>query len=82
MELYPTELRATGHGFATAFSRFGGVVSVFFLPTLQAELGNGGLLLVLAGAGLIGVLTTWWLGSEMAGQALPEMLEPGSQRAA
>ncbi|WP_414041334.1 MFS transporter [Acidithiobacillus sp. M4-SHS-6] len=85
-ELYPTELRATGHGFATAFSRFGGVVSVFFLPTLQAELGNGGLLLVLAAAGLIGVLTTWWLGSEMAGQALPERVEsassPRGQRAA
>nr|MBU2746731.1 hypothetical protein [Acidithiobacillus montserratensis] len=53
---------------------------VFFLPTLQAELGNGGLLLVLAGAGLIGVLTTWWLGSEMAGQALPELLDAGSSQ--
>lgn len=74
-ELYPTELRATGHGFATAFSRFGGVVSVFFLPTLQADLGNGGLLLILATAGLIGVITTWWLGTEMARQALPEAME-------
>jgi putative MFS transporter len=34
-EVYPTSVRATGHGFATSFSRFGAVVSTFFLPLLE-----------------------------------------------
>ncbi len=34
-EVYPTSVRATGHGFATSVSRFGAVVSTFFLPLLE-----------------------------------------------
>ncbi len=34
-EVYPTSVRATGHGFATSVSRFGAVVSTFCLPLLE-----------------------------------------------
>ncbi|MBU2780097.1 MFS transporter, partial [Acidithiobacillus caldus] len=73
-ELYPTELRASGHGFATAVSRLGAATSVFLLPTIQATLGEAGLLFLLAGAGGVGVVTTLWLGNEMARESLPESL--------
>lgn len=71
-ELYPTELRASGHGFSTAFSRVGAATSVFLLPILQAHFGIGGLLLILASAGLLGAVLTQILGVEMAGETLPE----------
>ncbi len=76
-ELYPTELRASGHGFGTAFSRVGAAVSVFFLPIIQAHFGVGGLLLILAAAGLLGAILTQILGVEMAGESLPESGAPG-----
>jgi len=71
-ELYPTELRASGHGFSTAFSRVGAAISVYLLPTVQAKFGIGGLLLILASAGLLGAILTKILGVEMAGEGLPE----------
>lgn len=37
-EVYPTSVRATGHGFATAVSRIGAVVSTFFLPLLELRI--------------------------------------------
>ncbi|WP_312263355.1 MFS transporter [Candidatus Igneacidithiobacillus taiwanensis] len=71
-ELYPTELRASGHGFSTAFSRVGAAVSVYFLPVIQAKFGMGVLMLTLASAGLLGAILTRVLGVEMACEPLPE----------
>ncbi len=35
VELYPTKIRATGHGFAAATGKLGAVVGVFFLPIVK-----------------------------------------------
>lgn len=69
-ELYPTDLRASAHGLATAFSRLGGLIAVFFLPWVDTSIGTGGLLLSLAAAGALGALLTAWLGEETAGRPL------------
>ena len=58
-EVYPTDVRAAGHGFATAFSRLGAVVSTFFLPVLGKAIGTPKLLLVLAAGSVLGGVTTW-----------------------
>lgn len=66
VELFPTDLRASAHGFATAFSRLGALLAVVFLPWIQSEIGTGGLLLTLASAGILGaVLSAHW-GEETA----------------
>lgn len=57
-ELYPTEIRATGHGFATAFSRLGAVTSVFLLPRLTAALGLPAVMAILAASAVLGAITT------------------------
>ncbi len=58
-EVYPTDVRAAGHGFATAFSRLGAVASTFFLPVLGQAIGTPKLLLVLAAGSVLGGVTTW-----------------------
>ena len=58
-EVYPTDVRAAGHGFATAFSRLGAVASTFFLPVLGKAIGTPKLLLILAAGSILGAVTTW-----------------------
>jgi putative MFS transporter len=58
-EVYPTDIRAAGHGFATAFSRLGAVASTFFLPVLGKAIGTPKLLLLLAAGSVLGGVTTW-----------------------
>ena len=65
-ELYPTELRASAHGLATAVSRVGALVAVFLLPLAQARLGVAWLMLMFAATGVAGALLSAWLGEETA----------------
>lgn len=70
VELYPTELRASAHGLATAVSRLGAMAAVFLLPLVQERIGVAGLMLIFAGTGIAGALLSAWLGEETAGQPL------------
>ncbi len=69
-EVYPTDVRATGHGFATAFSRLGAVASTFFLPAVEQHIGTPMLMLWLAGGSILGGLLTWLLRVETTCQPL------------
>lgn len=69
-ELFPTDLRATGVGFASAMSRFGSAGGTFFLPLLVAGIGNGGTLLIGAGITLVGLAVSFALAPETNGMAL------------
>ena len=40
-EVYPTEMRATGHGVAAAAGKIGAAVGTFFLPLATATFGLG-----------------------------------------
>lgn len=53
-EIFPTELRATGVGFAAAVSRVGAAVSTFLLPVALEQLGTMWTMLSLALVALIG----------------------------
>ena len=66
VELYPTELRASAHGLATAVSRVGALLTVFLLPALQERIGVAWLMLVFAGTGLAGAMISIWWGRETA----------------
>lgn len=54
-ELFPTEIRASGVGIASAISRVGAALGTFLLPISQAHLGIGPSLLIGAGILLFGL---------------------------
>jgi putative MFS transporter len=72
-ELFPTELRASGHGLAAASGKLGAMVGIFFLPVLKARLGIAVTVAIAAGVSLLGLAVTWTLGVETAGQSLEEV---------
>ncbi len=72
-ELFPTELRASGHGLAAAAGKLGAVVGIFFLPVLKAQLGIATTVAIAAGISLIGLMVTWMLGVETMGRSLEEV---------
>jgi hypothetical protein len=59
-EIYPTRLRATGHGFAASSGKNGGALGVFVLPILQSSWGTA----AMAGVGLLGLAVTLTFGEE------------------
>lgn len=46
VELFPTSIRGSAHGLASAVSKCGAAVGIFLIPLVQEILGNGGVLLV------------------------------------
>lgn len=57
-EVFPTSVRATGHGLAAASGKAGAAVGLFFFPILQSELGRRWtLLMVAAGAAVAAGVT-------------------------
>jgi MFS family permease len=57
-EVFPTRVRATGHGVATAAGKFGAAVGVFLFPIVQADLGLPVLLVIVAGGCVLAAAVT------------------------
>ena len=58
-EVFPTEIRGTGAGFAAAFGKIGAVATAFLFPILLVGIGTGPLLYILVATSLLGALVTW-----------------------
>jgi PHS family inorganic phosphate transporter-like MFS transporter len=71
-ELFPTRLRATGHGISAGVGKLGAFIGVFLFPVLQRTLGLRGTLLLTAGISALGALLTLVL-PEPAGRTLEEI---------
>jgi MFS family permease len=71
-ELFPTRLRATGHGISAGVGKLGAFIGVFLFPVLQDTLGLRGTLLLTAGVSVLGALLTLVL-PEPAGRTLEEI---------
>jgi MFS family permease len=71
-ELFPTRLRATGHGISAGVGKLGAFIGVFLFPVLQGSLGLRGTLLLTAGISVLGALLTLTL-PEPAGRTLEEI---------
>ena len=69
-ELFPTSIRASGAGFASAFAKTGAVLGTFFLPILQTRLGIPLLLELLAIICLLAAIITYLLRIETTGKSL------------
>jgi MFS transporter, PHS family, inorganic phosphate transporter len=57
-ELYPAEMRATGHGISAGVGKLGAFIGVFLFPVLQSSLGLRGTLLLTAGVSVAGLALT------------------------
>ena len=67
-ELYPVDMRATGHGISAGIGKFGAFIGVFLFPVLNSSLGLRGTLLLTTGVSVAGMALTFVL-PEPAGAA-------------
>ncbi len=66
-ELYPTSVRATGHGFASATGKLGAAFGILLLPLLITSIGLGWTMAILTLAALAGLIVTTVFGVETRG---------------
>jgi len=71
-ELFPSEVRGIGMGFAAAVSRIGAALGTFALPWSMTHLGAGTSMVIAAGIALVGALLSQWLAPETKGKTLAE----------
>jgi MFS family permease len=71
-ELYPVEMRATGHGISAGIGKLGAFIGVFLFPLLNDWFGLRGTLLLTAGIAALGFALTLVL-PEPAGLSLEAM---------
>jgi MFS family permease len=69
-EVFPTEIRGIGAGFAAAFAKVGAVMTAFLFPILLSAIGTRYLLYLLIVASLLGALVTWMYRIETTGVKL------------
>ena len=79
-ELFPTHLRATAVGFATAMSRLGGAAGTFLLPVLYASVGVNASIALFGLFLLLGVVVTAAWAPETRGKTLTEASRVGPGR--
>lgn len=72
-EVFPTPVRATANGLATAVSRIGAIVGTLWLPTLISHWGLHNVLWLFVGAGTIGSIIAITLAPETKGRSLEEL---------
>lgn len=72
-EVFPSDIRAAGHGFAAGTAKLGAAIGVFFFPILMDAIGQSALLYGLAGVSIIALIITWVLRIEPAGKSLDEI---------
>jgi putative MFS transporter len=63
-ELYATDIKATGHGFAAGAGKFGAFVGAIFMPLLQVNLGIYLTVGILSTTLLLGWILTYFLGKQ------------------
>lgn len=71
-EVFPTNLRASGHGLAAASGKFGAAIGIFLLPVVEKNLGIGWTLAMVAIASFLGLVITWLFGVETQGRSLED----------
>ena len=72
-EVFPTRLRASGHGLAAAAGKLGAAVGIFFMPILQDKIGLTATLALVAAASVLGFVVTWLFQVETTGKTLQEL---------
>jgi Sugar phosphate permease len=71
-ELFPTDIRASAVGMATAFSRIGAAIGTFALPFWLKSIGVGTTMLIMAAVTFVGFLVCVGMAPETRGLTLSE----------
>jgi MFS transporter, putative metabolite transport protein len=66
-EVFPTEVRGMGAGFAAAFAKVGAVATAFLFPILLVAIGTRSLLYGLVVTSILGAIVTWMYRIETTG---------------
>ncbi len=77
-EVFPVNMRTTGHGSAAGIGKLGAFAGVFLVPELETHIGLRGLLLVASVAAILGFGLTAVL-PEPSGRSLEEVSSEGTQ---
>ena len=72
-EVFPTEVRGMGAGFAAAFAKIGAVATAFLFPILLTNIGTRALLYGLIATSILGAIITWIYRIETTGVNLDEI---------
>lgn len=72
-EVFPTQVRGKGAGFAASFAKIGAVMTAFLFPVLLADVGTQTLLFGLVVTSLIGAWVTWQFRIETKGKNLEDL---------
>jgi MFS family permease len=72
-EVFPSEIRAAGHGFAAASAKMGAAIGVFFFPILMDDIGTAALLFLVASCTTLGFIITSVFRIEPKGRSLDEV---------
>ncbi|MDQ0317149.1 MFS transporter [Amorphus orientalis] len=72
-EVFPTQVRGKGAGFAASFAKIGAVLTAFLFPVLLADIGTQALLYGLVVTSLIGAWVTWQFRIETTGKNLEDL---------
>jgi putative MFS transporter len=71
-EIFPSSVRASGVGVATAASRAAAAFGTFLLPTIQDSVGTPAVLIIMGAVSVIGGVTSFFWAPETNGQPLTE----------
>ncbi|BAK76636.1 general substrate transporter [Pseudogulbenkiania sp. NH8B] len=71
-EVFPTEIRGIGTGFAASVSRIGAGLGTFLMPWSMTNLGASTSMLIAAGIAALGAALSQWLAPETKGKSLSE----------
>lgn len=69
-EIFPSSVRGSGVGVATAASRAAAALGTFLLPTVQSALGTSAVLIIMGAVSLIGGVTSFFWAPETNGRPL------------
>jgi len=72
-EVFPSDIRSAGHGFAAGMAKLGAALGVFFFPLLLSTLGQPTLLYLLAVVCFAALAVTVIFRIEPAGKSLDEL---------
>jgi MFS family permease len=72
-EVFPSEIRAAGHGFAAGCAKLGAALGVFLFPILLTDIGTSALLLIIAGGCALAFVVTAVFAIEPRGRSLNEV---------
>lgn len=72
-EVFPTEVRSKGAGFAASFAKIGAVLTAFLFPILLKTIGTAALLWGLVACFLLGAVVTYLFRIETTGVNLEDV---------